>query len=111
MMLIQSTGHTTRHASHPVHMSSSSNASVLGSFFLAIGREIVGRVTQPLKDSNRLSDGLATVFSPSNLCYRPFGVIRPAVRQVWLVAASGANIIIPPTLNRRREHACTFCCT
>src|SRR5690349_8870416 len=38
MTLMQSTGQTLMHASQPVHMSSSSRARVLGSFFLAIGR-------------------------------------------------------------------------
>ena len=33
---MQSTGQITRHASHPVHMSSSSRAKTLGSFFFAI---------------------------------------------------------------------------
>src|SRR4051812_22927381 len=36
IMLMQSTGQTVMHASQPVHMSSSSRASTLGSFFLAI---------------------------------------------------------------------------
>src|SRR4029453_17442838 len=44
---MQSTGQTVMHASQPVHMSSSSNASTLGSFFLAIKRPpIVGRRLQ-----------------------------------------------------------------
>src|SRR5437879_5676356 len=41
-MLMQSTGQTTRQASQPVHMSSSRRASVLGSFFLAMSRVILG---------------------------------------------------------------------
>ena len=40
-VLMQSTGQTTKQASQPVHMSSSSRASTLGSFFLAIGGMIV----------------------------------------------------------------------
>src|SRR5947209_20103149 len=39
---MQSTGQTTRQASQPVHMSSSRRARVLGSFFLAMGRVILG---------------------------------------------------------------------
>src|SRR3954464_11651258 len=35
-VLMQSTGQTTRHASQPVHMSSSSKARTLGSFFFAM---------------------------------------------------------------------------
>ena len=36
IVLMQSTGQTIMHASQPVHMSSSSRARTLGSFFLAI---------------------------------------------------------------------------
>src|SRR3954454_21232095 len=36
MTLMQSTGQTVMHASHPVHMSSSSKARTFGSFFFAI---------------------------------------------------------------------------
>src|SRR5947207_7339399 len=49
MMLMQSTGQTTMQASQPVHMSSSSNASVFGSFFLAIRQAIVGAMRHALK--------------------------------------------------------------
>src|SRR5687767_1685665 len=38
---MQSTGQTTKHASQPVHMSSSSSASTFGNFFLAIGTLIL----------------------------------------------------------------------
>src|SRR3954454_4520452 len=36
MTLMQSTGQTVMHASHPVHMSSSSKARTFGSFFFAM---------------------------------------------------------------------------
>src|SRR5690348_4134488 len=88
MVLMQSTGHTTRHASHPVHMSSSSNASVLGSFFLAIGLDIVGRVTKPL---NKRNGGLALPC----LCYRPFRSNTSNGSFGLLVAVNRSNIIIP----------------
>src|SRR5687767_8278995 len=73
---MQSTGQTTRHASQPVHMSSSSNASVFGSFFLAIRpRGIVGTVPER---RNRAPDPIGHPPHPRFAATRRGALFSPA---------------------------------